>query len=291
VSAAQSKEVGPVRYHVVVASALLALALNAAAATVAQTVTPAASPHAAPNPPATPARQIVPTAPIYGYRVVNAYPHDRDAFTQGLVYADGVLYEGTGRYGESELRRVELETGEVLQARALDPEYFGEGIALLGDRIYQLTWQTRTAFVYDRETFEPLGTLTYPTEGWGLTTDGERLIMSDGTSRLVFRDPETFAEIGSVEVRDDDQPIPYLNELEYIDGEIWANVWQTDVIARIDPATGRVTGWINLAGLLDRGAQRADVLNGIAHDPATGRVFVTGKLWPRLFEIEPTDPR
>ena len=277
------------RFRLVVAGALLALAVNGAAVAVAQTATPAAAPP--PATPAAPARQIVPTAPISGYRVVNEYPHDRDAFTQGLVYADGVLYEGTGLYGESTLRRVDLESGEVLQSRALDPEYFGEGIALLGDRIYQLTWKTQTAFVYDRESFEPLGTFTYPTEGWGLTTDGGRLIMSDGTSRLVFRDPDTFAEIGGVEVRDGDQPIPYLNELEYVDGEVWANVWQSDVIARIDPATGRVNGWINLAGLLERGARQADVLNGIAHDPATGRIFVTGKLWPRLFEIELTAPR
>jgi glutamine cyclotransferase len=275
----------------VLASALLALALNDATVAVAQTATPAAPATAAPNPPATPAGRIVPTAPVYGYRVVAEYPHDRDAFTQGLVYADGVLYEGTGLNGESELRRVELETGEVLQSVALEEQHFGEGIALLGNRIYQLTWQSQTAFVYDRETFEPVGTLSYPTEGWGLTTDGERLIMSDGTSRIVFRDPETFAELGSIDVQDSGQPIPNLNELEYIDGEIWANVWQSDVIARIDPATGRVTGWINLAGLLERRARQADVLNGIAHDPTTGRLFVTGKLWPRIFEIELTDPR
>ena len=265
------------RYRLVLLGALLALPLVGSAAAVAQT--------------ATPVTPIIPTAPVSGYRVVNEYPHDRNAFTQGLVYADGDLYEGTGRYGESTLRRVDLESGDVLRSYALEPHHFGEGIAVLGDRIYQLTWRTQTCFVYDRETFALLGTFGYPTEGWGLTTDGERLIMSDGTSKLVFRDPETFAEVGSVVVQDDDQPIPYLNELEYIDGEVWANVWRTDVIARIDPATGRVNSWINLTDLLSRGEQRADVLNGIAHDPATGRIFVTGKLWPRLFEIEPVPPR
>lgn len=280
------------RYRLFFVSALVALAVGGTAPAVAQPASPTApAATAAASQPGTPASQIIPTAPISGYRVVNEYHHDRGAFTQGLVYADGVLFEGTGRYGESTLRRVDLATGEVLQSRALAPEYFGEGIALLGDRIYQLTWKTQTAFVYDRETFDPLGTFSYPTEGWGLTTDGERLIMSDGTSRLVFRDPETFAEIGALDVRDDDQPIPYLNELEYVDGEIWANVWQSDFIARIDPATGRVTGWINLTGLLGSGARRAVVLNGIAHDPATGRIFVTGKLWPRIFEIELTASR
>ena len=255
------------------AGALLALVLFGAAGAVAQDTTPA-----------TPA-----AAPIYDYRLVREYPHDPEAFTQGLVYLDGVLYEGTGLEGESTLRRVDLETGEVLQSRPLEARYFGEGIAVLGDRIFQLTWKTETAFVYDRETFEPLATFAYPTEGWGLTTDGQRLIMSDGSSTLFFRDPDTFAEIGRIDVRYGDTPVANLNELEFIDGEIWANVWQADVIARIDPATGRVTGVIDLRGLLsaqDRRDHSPDVLNGIAHDPATGRIFVTGKLWPKLFEIE-----
>jgi glutamine cyclotransferase len=231
--------------------------------------------------------------PVYGYRVVNEFPHDPDAFTQGLVYLDGELYEGTGLNGRSTLRRVELETGKVVQSVALDAAHFGEGIAVVGDRIYQLTWQTETCFVYDRETFEPLESFAYPTEGWGLTSDGERLIMSDGTSRLYLRDPETFEEIGQVDVRDGDDPVVNLNELEYVEGEIWANVWQTDRIARIDPASGRVTGWIDLTGLLspvDYEDRPVDVLNGIAHDEATGRVFVTGKLWPKLFEIEVVPP-
>jgi glutaminyl-peptide cyclotransferase len=235
---------------------------------------------------ATPVRVIPPT---FGYRVVAEYPHDRRAFTQGLAYVDGVLYEGTGQHGQSTLRRVELETGEVLQAVGLSKEYFGEGITVLGDHIYQLTWKSGICVVFDRETFEFLDVFTYQTEGWGLTTDGERLIMSDGTNRLFIRDPETFAELDTIDVYDGVRAIWNLNELEVVDGEIWANVWQTDYIARIDPETGQVTGWIDLSGLLsesDRGKHRVDVLNGIAHDPETDRLFVTGKLWPKLFEIE-----
>ncbi len=230
-------------------------------------------------------------APVAGYRVVATYPHDPDAFTQGLVF-DGDLYEGTGLEGRSTLRRVDLATGEVLQSRDLSPEHFGEGVAVVGDRIYQLTLETGTCFVYDRETFAVLETYAYPGAGWGLASDGKRLVMSDGSDRLVFRDPATFAALGHVDVRDGGVEVSNLNELEVVGGEIWANVWLTDRIARIDPASGRVTGWIDLAGLLSAAeAGTADVLNGIAHDPATGRVFVTGKLWPALFEIEPTPPR
>ncbi len=232
-------------------------------------------------------------APVWGYRVVNEYPHDPGAFTQGLAYAAGALYEGTGLEGKSTLRRVELATGRVRRARALAPRHFGEGVAVVGDRVYQLTWRTRTCFVYDRRTFARRGAFRYPGEGWGLAAGGGRLVMSDGTARLSFRDPGTFAEVGAVEVRDGGGPVPYLNELEWVGGEVWANVWPTDRIARIDPADGRVTGWIDLAGLLPRGDRgpRADVLNGIAHDPATGRVFVTGKRWPTLFEVAPVPPR
>ena len=235
---------------------------------------------------ATPVRAIPPT---YGYRIITEYPHDRHAFTQGLAYVDGEMYEGTGLYGESTLRRDDLKTGEILQAVGLSKEYFGEGIAVLGDHIYQLTWKNGICVVFDRETFEFQEVLTYPTEGWGLTTDGERLIMSDGTNRLFIRDPETFAELDTIDVYDGAHAIWNLNELEVVDGEIWANVWQTDRIARIDPETGQVTGWIDLTGLLsesDRGNHRVDVLNGIAYDPETDRLFVTGKLWPKLFEIE-----
>lgn len=228
------------------------------------------------------------TAPISGYRVVAEYPHDAAAYTQGLVYVDGVLYEGTGLNGQSTLRTVDLESGEVLRSRAIDEEHFGEGVVVFEDRIYQLTWQTETCFVYDLETFSPLETFRYPTEGWGLTTDGERLIMSDGTDRIFFRDPESFLEIGHVDVLTGDDPVDMLNELEYVDGEVWANVYRTDFIVRIDPETGRVTGWIDLTGLLSP-ADRADdvgVLNGIAYDDENDRIFVTGKLWPKLFEIE-----
>lgn len=231
-------------------------------------------------------------APIWGYRVVAEYPHDADAYTQGLVIVDGVLYEGTGLEGRSSLRRVVLETGEVLQSQALDDEHFGEGVAVFGDRIYQLTWQTGTCFVYDRETFELEETFSYDTEGWGLTTDDTQLIMSDGTNRIVYRDPKTFEVTRHIDVMDGEVPVLYLNELEYIDGEIWANVYTTDWIARIDPADGTVTGWIDLTGLLNLEDVSApvDVLNGIAQDPDTGQIYVTGKLWPTLFEIELVPP-
>ena len=252
------------------AGILLAFALIGPAVAGAQDASPAAD------------------APVYGYRVVDEYPHDPDAFTQGLVYLDGLLYEGTGLLGQSTLREVDLETGQVLRSRPLDPEHFGEGIAVLDDRVYQLTWRTQTCFVYDRATFEPLATFTYPTEGWGLTTDGERLIMSDGTSRLTFRDPATFAEVGAVDVRAGAEPVANLNELEWIDGEIYANVWQSEQIARIDPKTGSVVGWIDLAGILPTGQRtgKEDVLNGIAYDTTTKKLFVTGKWWPTLFEIQ-----
>lgn len=246
---------------------------------------PAAQPTAAPTRPAEP--------PVYSYRVINSYPHDPNAFTQGLVYLNGVLYEGTGRRGQSSLRRVSLETGTVLQQVNLPPELFGEGIAVFGNRIIQLTWQARQGFVYDKTSFERLARFTYPTEGWGITHDGRRLIMSDGTATLYFWDPDTLAEIGRVTVYDRGQPVTRLNELEYIQGEVFANVWQTDFIARIDPQTGRVTGWIDLTGLLSpeaRNGRPVDVLNGIAYDAEHNRLFVTGKLWPRLFEIELVAP-
>lgn len=227
-------------------------------------------------------------APVQGYRVVRVYPHDRGAFTQGLVVDDGLLLEGTGIYGQSSLREVDLATGEVLRMIELPEQYFGEGITVLGGRVYQLTWREHTGFVYDRESFELLRAFDYPTEGWGLTHDGEKLIMSDGTPILHFLDPETLEEIGQVEVYDGKQPVTWLNELEYVQGEVFANVWQSDRIARIDPQTGLVVGWIDLTGLLspaDR-TQPVDVLNGIAYDATNDRLFVTGKWWPKLFEIE-----
>jgi glutamine cyclotransferase len=230
--------------------------------------------------------------PVYSYNIVNTYPHDPDAFTQGLVFDDGVLYEGTGLYGQSSLRRVELETGDILQIRELSDQFFGEGIAIRGDRIIQLTWQSNIGFVYDKNSFELLQEFDYSTEGWGITYDGTRLIMSDGTSTLHFLDPQTFEETGQVEVFDNNGPVTRLNELEYVEGEIYANVWQTDRIARIAPDEGRVIGWVDLGGLLsaeDRN-QSVDVLNGIAYDADDGRLFVTGKLWPKLFELELISP-
>ena len=229
--------------------------------------------------------------PVYTYRVVKAYPHDPKAFTQGLVYHDGVLYEGTGLRGRSSLRQVELETGKVLQTHSLNGRYFGEGITLWQNRIIQLTWTSRIGFVYNRETFETLREFSYRTEGWGITHDGNRLIMSDGTDTLYFLDPDTFKEIGSIQVRYQDKPVTNLNELEYINGEIFANVWQTDLIARISPQTGCVLSWIDLTGLLESKRDSApsgseDVLNGIAYDELEDRLFVTGKLWPKLFEIK-----
>lgn len=237
-------------------------------------------------------RMDVEDPPVYRYRVVNVYPHDPEAFTQGLVYEpqEGVLYEGTGLWGRSSLRRVELETGEVLQRYELPDAYFGEGITLWDRKIVQLTWQSRTGFVYDQESFALLEQFSYETEGWGITSDYEnqRLIMSDGSSTLYFWDPNTFEEVGRVGVRDRGKPVVRLNELELIGGWVWANVWQTDRIAVIDPQTGRVGAWVDLTGLLppEERTGQEDVLNGIAYDPEGDRLFVTGKLWPKLFEIE-----
>jgi glutamine cyclotransferase len=231
--------------------------------------------------------------PVYGYRVLNSYPHDPDAFIQGLVFEDGIFYEGTGRRGQSTLRKVEVETGRVLQRINLPAEVFGEGITIFGDRIIQLTWQARTGFIYDKPNFEFLDIFRYPTEGWGITHDGQQLIMSDGTSTLFLWDPDTLEEIGRIKVEADGQPVARLNELEYVNGEILANVWQTNRIARIDPDSGQVVGWIDLTGLLspaDQGQRKVDVLNGIAYDAENDRLFVTGKLWPRLYEIELVAP-
>jgi glutaminyl-peptide cyclotransferase len=225
-------------------------------------------------------------APVRGYTVVRSYPHDRQAFTQGLIYQAGVLYEGTGLNGRSSIRKVRLETGEVLQVRALDPRYFGEGITIWKDQLIQLTWTSGVGFVYDSRTFEPRRTFTYTGEGWGLTHDGRRLIMSDGSETLRFLDPATLRETGRLVVRDAGRPVANLNELEFVKGEIFANVYQTHRLARIAPDTGRVTAWVDLQGLLSPGeAAGVDVLNGIAYDAAKDRLFVTGKLWPRLFEI------
>jgi glutamine cyclotransferase len=226
--------------------------------------------------------------PVYTYQVLNTYPHDQTAFTEGLVFEDGVLYEGTGLNGYSNLRRVELETGKVLQIRKLPNQYFGEGIAIYKNKIIQLTWKSNLGLVYDKSNFELLQEFNYPTEGWGITYDGNYLIMSDGTSTLHFLDPETFEEISQIEVYENDILVTKINELEYVQGEIFANIWLTERIARINPLTGQVSGWIDLKGILspEDYSEKVDVLNGIAYDTKNDRLFVTGKFWPKLFEIE-----
>ena len=225
--------------------------------------------------------------PVFTYTLVRSYPHDAAAFTQGLQYVDGFLYEGTGNHGESSIRKVRLETGEVLQKRDLPQQYFGEGIVVRKDELVQLTYKTEIGFVYDRQTFAPKRTFKYQGEGWGLTDNGQHLIMSDGSDRLRLLDPATLKELRRIAVTAAGTPVNNLNELEWVKGEVFANIWQTDYIARIDPATGRVTGWIDLRGLLSpRERAKTDVLNGIAYDAAADRLFVTGKWWPRVFEIK-----
>ena len=226
--------------------------------------------------------------PVYTYKVINTYPHERSAFTEGLVFEDGVLYEGTGLKGRSTLRRVKLDTGEILQICELPPQFFGEGVTIYGNKIIQLTWQSRIGFVYDKYSFKLLQEFNYPDEGWGITHDGKHLIMSDGTETLHFLDPETFKEISKIEISANNIPVTRINELEYVQGEIYANIWQTELIVRIDPLTGQVVGWIDLKGILrpENHSETVDVLNGIAYDAENNRLFVTGKFWPKLFEIE-----
>ncbi|MHB8301581.1 MAG: glutaminyl-peptide cyclotransferase [Acidobacteriaceae bacterium] len=221
------------------------------------------------------------------YRIVHAYPHDASAFTQGLVFVDGMLYEGTGLNGRSSIRMVDLETGRVLQEHDLPKNYFGEGLTDWGNNLIELTWQSHIGFVYDRFSFRVIKTFVYQGEGWGLTHDSRHLILSDGTSVLRLLDPATFQQVGQIAVTDGSNPVLNLNELEYIHGEIYANVWQTDRIARISPTTGKVIAWIDLAGLLPAANRQSSdaVLNGIAYDSKSNRLFVTGKLWPKLFEI------
>jgi len=241
-------------------------------------------PSSATNKPNAPAE--TPTA-YYRYKIVRTFPHDPHHFTQGLVYRDGFLYEGTGLYGQSILTKRELATNQIVKKVRLPRKYFGEGITLFGDRIIQLTWKSRTGFRYDQKTFRLLGEFRYDTEGWGLTHDGTRLILSDGTDTLRFLDPNTCAETGRVRVLSNGRPLRQINELEFIDGQIYANVLPTDYIAIIAPQTGRVTAWIDLRGLYNPPRDSsADILNGIAYIPETKHLLVTGKLWPKIYEIE-----
>ncbi len=224
---------------------------------------------------------------VYRYKVIKSFPHDPRAFTQGLVWENGYLYEGTGQPGESWLRKVEPETGKVISQVNIDPQLFGEGIAIMGDKIYQLTWTSKVGFVYDKNTFAQINKVYYQTEGWGLTSLGDKLIMSDGTNTIWFLDQD-FNVVSSIEVWDNKGKVNNLNELEMVEGELWANIWQTDRIARIDVTSGMVLGYIDLDNLLPRNQRKGDedVLNGIAYDAAGKHIYVTGKWWPRLFQIE-----
>lgn len=237
-----------------------------------------------------PARAAV---PVYGYTVVHAYPHDPDAFTEGLFYLNGFLYESTGLEGKSSIRKVQLATGKVLQQRAIASKYFGEGIVAWKGKLVELTWQSEIGFTYDLASFRPRADFRYQGEGWALTQDGQRLIMSDGTPQLRFLNPDTLAEIGRLDVTLNGRPLANLNELEWVKGEVLANVWQTNFIVRIDPRTGKVVGVVDLSALAAAEAAKGrqiDVLNGIAYDAAHDRLFVTGKLWPDLYEIRLTGP-
>lgn len=227
----------------------------------------------------------------YGYKVIHSYPHDRDAFTQGLFYDKGVLFEGTGQESGSSLREVELETGKVLRQLNLSSSLFGEGITLYGEKIYQVTWTSKVGFVYDKSTFKLINKIYYQTQGWGLATIKDQIIMSDGTNVIYFLEPETFTVVSRIEVYNNREKVDSLNELEYINGEIWANIWMTERIARIDPVSGKVLGYIDFKGILnDPGTDTSEkVLNGIAFDKDQNRIFVTGKNWPKLFEIRITE--
>lgn len=225
-----------------------------------------------------------------GYKVINSYPHDKEAFTQGLIYDNYRLYEGTGQESGSSLREVELETGNVIRQHNLESSLFGEGITVFRDRIYQVTWTTKVGFIYEKSTFKVINKIYYPTQGWGLTTIDNKIVMSDGTNVLNFFEPEMFTVVSTIEVYDNERKVDQLNELEYINGEIWANIWMTDLIARIDPLTGKVLAYIDLKNILPESERRpdTDVLNGIAYDKSGKRIFVTGKKWPKLYEIRIT---
>lgn len=230
-----------------------------------------------------------PPPPVrYGFKIVNSYPHDTGAYTQGLFWHEGALYESTGEYGHSTLRSTEFATGEVKRSIALSNEYFAEGAVFFAGKIYQLTWFEEKCFVYDVDTFEGAGEFSYKGQGWGLATDGEKLYMSDGSANIIVRDPATFEAKGSIVVRNEGRPVQHINELEWIDGKIWANVYMTNEIVIIDPSDGHIEGIIDFTGIESQLAltPSTDVMNGIAYDEATGRIFVTGKRWNKLFEIE-----
>jgi glutamine cyclotransferase len=224
---------------------------------------------------------------LYTYSIIKTYPHDTNAFTEGLVFNNGVLYESTGLLGVSSVRRVDLESGEVLQEYLLPDQYFGEGLTVDNDSLVQLTWLNKVGFVYDKDTFSLLGNFSYSSEGWGLTNNGTALIMSDGTSKITFLDPNTFQKVGEINVHDGNTTISNINELEYIKGDIYANIWMTQKIAIINPQTGSIKGWIDLTGIYQANATD-DVLNGIAYDSDNGKLFVTGKDWPNLYQIQIT---
>jgi glutamine cyclotransferase len=270
---------------------VLALVLTASLLTYLNNKSPSNSPS--PTPTETPIPSLTPTVtppptltPIsYTYDIVKTYPHDTGAFTEGLIFSGGYLYESTGLNGQSSIRRVDLATGNVLQEYSLSSQYFGEGITIVDNRIIQLTWQSNIGFIYDKNTLAVTGNFTYLTEGWGLTFNGTQLIMSDGTSNLYFLDSTTFQRTGQVYVRDGTSPVANINELEYVNGDVYANIWLLNKIAIINPSNGQVKGWINLAGLPAPLQTGDNVLNGIAYDQQNNRLFVTGKQWPNLYQI------
>lgn len=255
-------------------------------ATVQESPTPSISPSSSASPSSSPSPTSAPVR-NYTYKVVNTYPHDRLAFIEGLLVREGVFYESTGLNGKSSLRRVEVDTGKVIKKLDIPSQFFGEGLTELNGKLYQLTWKENTCFVYDKETFAKTGQFSYEGEGWGLTTDGKQLIMSDGTDEIRFINPSDFKEVRRIKVTDSGQPLKDINELEFIKGEIYANVWQTFGIARINPENGQVVGRIDMTGVLSPAdAAGVDVLNGIAYDKEKDRIFVTGKYWPKMFEVK-----
>lgn len=267
---------------------LLVWVLWMPASSWAQVVSPAPDSYTSPATDVAAVQALFNGRPPLAYEVVKSYPHDQGAFTEGLLWHDGALYESTGLTGRSDVRRVDLESGAVLRSASLPNQAFAEGLARVGDSLVQITYNEGRAFVYDAATLNRTAEFRYSGEGWGLTFDGKSLIMSDGSSMLTFRDPTTFQALRRIQVTVGGKPLGAVNEMEFIDGKIWANIWLTDIIVQIDPKTGQVTGHLDLSGLLGPGvrpADKNDVLNGIAYDPDSGRVFVTGKRWPRLFEI------